>query len=81
MIKSYSTSLKMFWEDLVLSTFKRYSFSGCMNPCISYPWLCERGTLQKNKRIAYQCLLSLERQLFRNPDFAEEFCVQIDEIP
>ena len=46
----------------------------------TYPWLCERSTLPKNDRIAYQCLLSLERQLSRNPEFAEEFCVQIDDM-
>ena len=42
--------------------------------------MCVRSTLGKNDRIAYQCLLSLERKLSQNPELAEFFCSQIEEM-
>ena len=45
-----------------------------------YPWLLPRSTLPKNDRIAYQSLLALERNLSRDPERAEEFCKQIEDM-
>ena len=45
-----------------------------------YPWLVSRSTLPKNDRIAYQCLLSLERKLSQDPNLAEEFCSQVEDM-
>ena len=46
----------------------------------SYPWLCPRSALSKNDGIAYQSLMSLEKNLRRNPDLAQAFLEQIDEM-
>ena len=45
-----------------------------------YPWVRERCTLPKNDRIAYQSLLSLERRLAKDPELAEDFCKQVEEM-
>ena len=45
-----------------------------------YPWLYVRSTLPKNDRIAYQCLLSLERKLSQDPELAKEFCSQVEDM-
>ena len=45
-----------------------------------YPWLVPRSTLPKNDKIAYQSLVTLERNLSRNPELAAEFCAQIEDM-
>ena len=45
-----------------------------------YPWLCDRSTLPKNEKIACQSLVTLERNLSRNPELAEDFCKQIEDM-
>ena len=45
-----------------------------------YPWTCDRHALPKNEKIAFQCMQSLERSLSKNPELAEDFCRQIDEM-
>ena len=45
-----------------------------------YPWICERSTLPKNDRVAYQSLLSLEKVLSRDPELANDFCSQIEDM-
>ena len=45
-----------------------------------YPWICSRSVLPKNKKAALQNLLSLERTLSRNPELAEDFSKQIEDM-
>ena len=43
-----------------------------------YPWLCERSVLPKNEKIALQSLITIERNLLRNPEMA--YCNQIQDM-
>ena len=45
-----------------------------------YPWNCNRNVLPRNEKIALQSLITLERNLSKKPDLAEDFCNQIDEM-
>ena len=45
-----------------------------------YPWHCNRNFLPKNDRIAYQSLMSLEKRLSLNPEWADAFCKQVEEM-
>ena len=45
-----------------------------------YPWNLDRSVLPKNDKIAFQCLLSFERTLSQDPELADDFCRQIDEM-
>lgn len=43
-----------------------------------YPWTCDRNVLPRNEKLALQSLKSLERNLLKNRDLADDFCKQID---
>ena len=45
-----------------------------------YPWLCKRSILPKNEKIALQSLISVERNLSRNPEMAEAYYRQIQDM-
>ena len=45
-----------------------------------YPWCCPRSTLPKNDSAALQNLASLERSLARDPELAEDFNKQIEDM-
>ena len=45
-----------------------------------YPWLCERSVLPKNEKIVLQSLITIERNLLRNPEMAEAYCNQIQDM-
>ena len=46
----------------------------------SYPWRCARRVLLKNDKAAMQNLLSLERNLAKYKELAEDFSRQIDDM-
>ena len=45
-----------------------------------YPWNCARSVLPRNDKTALQNLNSLEKNLAKNPELAEDFSKQIDEM-
>ena len=45
---------------------------------VEYPWNCDRNRLPRNEKKALQSLLSLERNLLKNPELGEDFCKQVD---
>ena len=47
---------------------------------VEYPWAVDRSCLPRNEEAAYQWLLSLERRLSKNPELADDFCQQIQDM-
>ena len=45
-----------------------------------YPWKCSRSDLPKNENIALQCLMALEKRLLKDPELAQDFCSQIQDM-
>ena len=64
--------------DLIQSNL-RYD-SGKRRWYTVYPWLCDGSVLPKNEKIALQSLNTLERNLSKNSELAEDFCQQIDDM-
>ena len=48
--------------------------------CTELPWRYERSTLPRNKDVALKSLIATERNLFRNPEWAETYCAQIQDM-
>ena len=44
------------------------------------PWLCKRCLLPQNEKRALQSLYALERKLAKNPELAEDYCQQIEDM-
>ena len=45
-----------------------------------YPWVCVRSVLPRNDKTALQSLISVERNLSRDPEMAKAYCIQIQEM-
>ena len=48
--------------------------------CIELPWRYERSTLPRNKDVALKSLIATEINLLRNPEWAETYCAQIQDM-
>ena len=48
--------------------------------CTELPWRYERSTLPRNKDVALKYLIATERNLFRDPEWAETYCAQIQDM-
>ena len=46
--------------------------------CTELPWCCERSVLPRNEKAALQSLITTERNLLRNPDWAKAYCEQVE---
>ena len=47
---------------------------------VEHPWPLDHSCLPKNKEAAYQWLLALEGRLNKNPELADDFCQQIQDM-